>query len=109
MTLMLLVVLTVKILLGHFTRGNCKKQTKKSLESKKWSKEKAINYMVNAKTTIIFLTIGLIQKMLLHKINYFPEPYILSKDKMTVFFDLYNYGKKIWLKSVDKSKFNMKT
>ena len=54
--------------------------TKKSLELKKQSREKAINYMLNGKATIILLTVGLIKKILLYKLIYFPEPHTHSKE-----------------------------
>ena len=59
---MLFVILKVKKLLECFTKRNCKKQIKKSLELKKLLKEKAINYMLNGKATIVFLIVGLIRK-----------------------------------------------
>ena len=53
---------------------NCKRQIKKSLELKKESKEKVINYMLIGKSVIILLVAGLIKKILLYKMSYFPEP-----------------------------------
>ena len=37
----------VKKLLEHFMKTDCKKYIKKSLELKKWSRKKVINYMSN--------------------------------------------------------------
>ena len=59
---MLLVVLMTKKLLEGFTKKNCKKQIKKSLEWKKYLKKQVINYFLNRKTMIIPLTVGLIKK-----------------------------------------------
>ena len=59
---MLLEILTVKKLLESFMKKNSKKQIRKSLELKKLQKEKAINYMLNGKATIIHLTVRLIKK-----------------------------------------------
>ena len=54
---MLLGILMEK-LLEHFTKKNCKKQIKKSLELKKQQREKVINYILNGKATIICLIAG---------------------------------------------------
>ena len=59
---MLLVILTVKKLMERFIKRTCKKQIKKSLDLKKLSREKVINYILNGKATIILLTVGLIKK-----------------------------------------------
>ena len=45
-------------LLEFFTKNNCKKQIKKSLELKKLSRKKVINYMLNGEDTIICLIAG---------------------------------------------------
>ena len=45
---MLFVVLTVKMF-EHFTKKNCKKQIKKSLELIKQSTEKVMNFILNGK------------------------------------------------------------
>ena len=60
---MLLVISTVKKLLKCFTKKYCKKQIKKSLKLKKYSREKVINYMLNGKAMIILLILGLIKKI----------------------------------------------
>ena len=57
----LLVILTVKKFLERFKKNNCKKQIKKSLELKMKSNEELINHILNAKATIILLTVGLIK------------------------------------------------
>ena len=49
---LLSLILMAKRLLEHFRKRNCKKQIKKNLELKKWSREKVINYMLNEKVTI---------------------------------------------------------
>ena len=71
----LLVILMVKKFLEHFTKKNCKKQIKNSLELKTKSREKMIKYMVSGKVMIIHVIVGLIKKMLLYKMSYFSEPY----------------------------------
>ena len=43
-------------------KENCKKQIKKTLELKKYLKEKTINYMLNGKAMIILVTVGLIKR-----------------------------------------------
>ena len=47
-------------------KKNCKKNSRKSLELKKYLKEKVINYMLNRRALVILLTVGLIKK---HGIN----------------------------------------
>ena len=47
-----------KKLLERFTKMNCKKQIKKSLELKNYSREKVINCMLNGKVMIIRLIAG---------------------------------------------------
>ena len=42
---------------------NCKKQFKKNLEQKMYSKEKVINCMLNGKDMTINLKVGLIKKI----------------------------------------------
>ena len=48
---------------------------------------------------IIPLTVGLIKKVLLHKVSYFPELYSNSKNKTKVELGLSNYAIKSDLKS----------
>ena len=55
---MLLVTLTVKKVLERFTKNNCQNQIKKGLELKKYSREMAINYMLNQEAAIILLPIS---------------------------------------------------
>ena len=43
-----------------------------------------INYVLNGKIKIIILIIGLIKKILLYKISYFPKPYTRSKKKREI-------------------------
>ena len=43
---------------------------------------------------IILLTAGLIKKILLNKMSYFPEPYNRSKNKIAVELDLSIYATK---------------
>ena len=48
--------------------------------------------MSNGKATIIFLKVGLIKKILLHKMSYFPKPYNRSKNKIKVELGMSNYA-----------------
>ena len=72
-----------KKLLGPFTKKSYKKQIKKEFRI-----EKII--VRNGKVIIILLTVGLIKKMLLYKVSYFPEPHT-NKNKIAVKLDLLNY------------------
>ena len=54
--------------------------------------------MLDGKATIILLTVGLIKKILLPKISYFPEPHTHSKNKIEIELDLSNYATKSDLK-----------
>ena len=66
------------------------------------------NICINGKTKIILLTIGLIKKVWLNKMSYFPEPYSHSKSEIKAELDLSNYATKYYLKNaagVDTSKF----
>ena len=63
--------------------------------------------MSNGKVMMFHLMVELIMKTLLYKMNYFPEPYSSSKNKIKLELDLYNDAKKIDLKNgagVDTSK-----
>ena len=44
--------------------------------------------------TPVDITVGLITKILLYKMNYFPKPYSHSKNKTKVQLDLFNYATK---------------
>ena len=55
---MLLMILMEQILLEPFMKKSCKRLIKKSLELKKQSREKMINYMLNGKVMIIRLIVG---------------------------------------------------
>ena len=69
---MLLVILKMKKLLRYFTKKNrieivkifIENKSEKSLKLKKLLKEKAVNYMLNEKATIILSTVKLIKKTL---------------------------------------------
>ena len=50
--------------------------------------------MVNGKVVIIRLIVGLIKKILLHKMSYFPKPYSHNKSKIKVELDFSNYAMK---------------
>ena len=88
----------------------CKKQIKKSLELKKYSRGKVINHMLNRKNTIIRLITGREKR---HSIN----EWIFSKTKyfvanVKVELGLSNYATKADLKNatdIDKSDFAKKT
>ena len=63
--------------------------------------------MSNAKVIIIHLIVGLIKKIFLYKMSYFPEPYGNSRSKIKVDLKYANYATKSYLKSatsVDTSK-----
>ena len=84
---MSLVISTVKKLLESFTIKKLRKTNKISLELKKVINRKVINYMLNGKTMTIHLIVGLIKKISLYKMSYFPEPYTQRKSKITVKLD----------------------
>ena len=68
--------------------------------------------MSNEKAMIILLKVGLIKKILVFKMSYFPEPYKRSRNKIKVELYLSNYAAKSDLKSttgVDTLKFAKKT
>ena len=76
---------------------NCKKQMKKSLELKKISREKTINYMLNGKALIIH---SVVNRKVIGKMNeYFPEPQS-SGGRVKVELDLSNYATKTDLKNL---------
>ena len=58
--------------------------------------------MLNEKAVIFFFfsIVGLIKKILLYKMSYFPEPYTRSKNKFKVKLDLSYYATKPESKSV---------
>ena len=56
--------------------------------------------MLNGKTMTIHLIVGLIKKISLYKMSYFPEPYTHRKSKITVKLDQSNYATKSDLKNV---------
>ena len=60
-----LVMLTVKKLLEHFTKKNCKKQIKqikKRSQLEMWQGKKTINYLLNSNATVVFLIVRLIKR-----------------------------------------------
>ena len=93
---MLLVILMVKKFLEHFTKKNCKKQIKNSLELKKKSKEKMIKYMLSGKVIIIHLIVGLIKK------RYCYIKWVIFQNHIPVFVPLYN---KVWLKKANRYRY----
>ena len=54
----------VNQLLEHFMEKNCKRLIKKSLEYRKYLKEKVISCILNGNGMIILLIVGLIKKTL---------------------------------------------
>ena len=50
--------------------------------------------MSNGKVMIIHLIVGLIKKISLYKMSYFPEPHTLSKNEIKVELDLSTYSRK---------------
>ena len=67
--------------------------------------------MSSAKVMIIFLTVGLIKKILIYKMSYFRKSYTLNKSKVKVELDFFNYSTKFDLKNatcVDISNFAKK-
>ena len=50
--------------------------------------------MSNGKAMMIFLTVGLIKRISLYKMRYFPEPYTHSTNKIKAKLDLPNYTTK---------------
>ena len=91
----LLVILTVKKLLERLMNTNCKRQIKQGLELKNYSREKVINFILSGKVMIIHLLAGLMKKISLYKMSYFPEPYTHSKSKTIVELDLSNMQQKL--------------
>ena len=59
---------------GTFYKKELQKTNQTEFRVEKWWKEKAINYMLNGKATIILLTVGLIKKDIVQMSEYFPKP-----------------------------------
>ena len=55
--------------------------------------------MSDGKVMLVLLTVGLIKKMLLCKVDYLPEPYSHNKNKRKIKLKLPNYATKSDLKS----------
>ena len=55
--------------------------------------------MLNGRATVILLTLGLIKKIFLYKMNYFPDSHTHSKNETAVDWDLSNYATKSDLKN----------
>ena len=55
--------------------------------------------MSNGKFMIIHLIVGLIKKILLYKMSFFPEPYTRSKNKIKIELDFSDYATKSDLKN----------
>ena len=54
--------------------------------------------MLNGKAAMILLIIGLVNKISLYKMSYFPKQHTQSKNEMEVELDLSNYSTKYDLK-----------
>ena len=67
-------------------KSNCKLQIKQNLIR--------LKKVIKRKTMIIPVRVGLIKKIQLHKMSYFPEPYTRNKNKIKVELDLSNYATK---------------
>ena len=87
---------------GALSKMNCKKQIRKSLELKKKSPEKVINYMLNGRATIFYLIVGFIKKISLYKMSHFPEPFTRSRNKVKVDLDFILLCNKICLIKTQK-------
>ena len=59
---LILTVLAAKKLMEYFTKKNCRRQIKQTLELRKQSRKKVMNYMINGKTMIIRLIVGLVKE-----------------------------------------------
>ena len=57
-----------------------------------------MSYMLNGKAAMILLIVGLVNKISLYKMSYFPKRHTHSKNKMEVELDLSNYATKYDLK-----------
>ena len=55
--------------------------------------------MLNGKATITLLTLGLIKKIYLNRMSYFPELHTRTKNRIEVELDLSNYATKSDLKN----------
>ena len=77
--------------MARFTKKNCKRQIKQSLELKKYLREQVITKWKLEKAIIIPLTIGSVKKIF---------PYSHDKNKIKVKLDLSNYAKRFDLKEV---------
>ena len=73
-------MLMLKKLSERFTKKYWKKQFKShKKDPEKKLRKKKTDYMLNGKAMIILLIGGLIKKISLYRISYFPEPYTHSK------------------------------
>ena len=54
-----------------------------------------MNYMWNGKVMIIHLIVGLMKKILLYKMSYFPESALTNKIKIKFDLDLSNYAARL--------------
>ena len=91
---MLLVIVMEKKLLEYLRIKIAKKQVKKNLDQKDYLREKIINYMSNGKVMTIHLIVGLIKKIQILKMSYFPDPYNRSKNKLKVGLNLSNCARR---------------
>ena len=89
----------MKKLLKNFIKKNL---YQKEFRIEKVIKKKMKNYMLNGTTIIIPLLVELMKNILLYKVNYFPESYTSSKNKIKIQQDLSVYARKSDLKKRNK-------
>ena len=58
--------------------------------------------MSNGKVTIILSIVGLMKKISLYKMSFYPEPYNRNRKKTNVVLDLSNYATKSGLKKLNR-------
>ena len=70
---MLLVIITLKKYCNILWKVIAKNESTENLEWNSNFRDKAKNYISNEKVMVIYLIVGLIKKMLLYKMSYFPK------------------------------------
>ena len=70
---MLLVIITLKKYCNILWKVIAKNESTGNLEWNSNFRDKAKNYISNEKVMVIYLIVGLIKKMLLYKMSYFPK------------------------------------
>ena len=100
-------ILRVNKLLERFTKDKSKR-----IQDRKSDLKKVDKLYVKWKGHDNSLIVGLIKKISLYKMNYFPEPHTLSKNEIKVELDLSTYSTKSDIKNArdfDISKFAKNT